>query len=210
MTIPLPVLLNVYRVAVRWANTTSSITAVNVMHFQALAAGSTPAALAALMWSHGTNAMFQPMATTTHATQFDIIPLDGVSPTTSYTDPGGTNWSGLGTSAPVPQVCALIKLQTAVRGRQNRGRIYIPHLAEGALNAGTIGASTGTTMGTAWTTFNTALQAGTPHAYEMVVASYDRTHSGAGAHENPVTNFIGENFTATQRRRQPGRKVSRH
>jgi hypothetical protein len=56
----------------------------------------------------------------------------------------------------------------------------------------------------------TGLANATPIGWNLGVASYARAHNGVGAAFHPITTVTVETFTATQRRRQPGRKVSRH
>lgn len=207
MTIPLPVIPNVFRVAFRWHNASNSQTAVNVMHF--LGAGATPLAsdLRTALVGNFSASMVIPCANTARVYQLDIIKLDGSAATVSYPvslplGASGGDWT--------PQVSVLVKIQTALRGRNNRGRIYLPMIAESAVAMGVFDPLILPTVQTAWDGFLTAMELATPTAWNPGVASYDRIHSGAGAHFTPITRYVVESFTATQRRRQPGRKVARH
>jgi hypothetical protein len=110
----------------------------------------------------------------------------------------------------VPQVAFLIKISTGLRGRNRRGRVYIPLAGENNILSGTLLTSPQTILSNAWDGWRVALAAQSPIAYAVGVASYDRAHGGAGAAFTPATLLACENYTATQRRRQPGRKVSRH
>jgi hypothetical protein len=65
-------------------------------------------------------------------------------------------------------------------------------------------------MQAGWTQFVAQLGAVSPIAFQLGVAAYDRAHNGAGAIFTPLSNITVETLTATQRRRQPGRKVARH
>jgi hypothetical protein len=140
----------------------------------------------------------------------NIIPLDGVSSTTSYSTGGASKWGGTGTGGFAPQVATLVKIQTGLRGRNRRGRVYLPATSDTVNQNGSIASATNTTMQTAWSAFLTSLGTATPYAFELGVASYDRAHGGAGAHFQPAVNCVVEALTASQRRRQPGRKVARH
>jgi hypothetical protein len=139
-----------------------------------------------------------------------IIPLDGVSSATDFTTDGTAKWSGANGTDSIPQVACLLKLQTGVRGRANRGRVYLPYVSEGATLSGIMTGSIVSSMQTAWTTFLGGVNTASPVGYELGVASYARAHGGTGAHFTPLTQLTVESFTATQRRRQPGRKVARH
>jgi hypothetical protein len=210
MPIPLPILPNTYRTTIHWHDSASTLNAVNVMHFQAQTTGGSEAGLHAVLLASASSAMFAGMVSTCQAVQFDIIHLDGTASTVSFPVTGGTAWGGHGSGEGVAQVSSLIKLQTGLRGRNHRGRVYIPFPAESLIQYGRLFDTEVTAATTAWATFTTAINTATPVAYELGVAAYDRAHVGAGAHFSPVTNVVCEGFTATQRRRQPGRKVSRH
>jgi hypothetical protein len=204
MTIPLPVIANTWRVAVGWHETITGQHAVNVMHFKDTLGGGTATGLQTTLNGHWTAAMVASQANLALADTLSIIALDGTASTVILPGPsvvGGTagDW--------IPQVSELVSLKTGVRGRANRGRIYLPFVAEGAVGNGVLMPATVAPLNTAWEAFRVAMQ--TAH-WSLVVASYDRAHSGAGAHENIVTTCLVETQTATQRRRQPGRKVARH
>src|SRR6185503_9051010 len=62
----------------------------------------------------------------------DITPLDGTS-VTRHIARGSSSWPvGESGAEIIPQACALVKLETAVRGRSYRGRIYIGAVGETA------------------------------------------------------------------------------
>lgn len=209
MTIPLPVLPNVYRVSLLWTDTAGGPPAVNVIHIAASTSGTGPGDAKGAL-DHAVNAsMFYVQPTTFEVYQYNIIPLDGHSSTTSLAPAVISNWRGQTAGGYAPQVCNLIKLQTGLRGRSNRGRIYLPHVCDSANSNGQVGSSALTSIQTAWSSFLTGLTTYAP-AFNLVVAAYDRDHGGASPHATTVTSVVAEQYTATQRRRQPGRKVARH
>jgi hypothetical protein len=134
----------------------------------------------------------------------DIIKLDGVSATQTFLAPGTSAWTGQQSGDFAPQVAALVKFQTGLRGRDNRGRMFIPFTAEDVTLGGALSAISQGLMQTAWDAFDAALLADTtsPGPYDFVVAAYDRVHLGAGAHATDITNIVVEPQTATIRRRQ--------
>jgi hypothetical protein len=132
----------------------------------------------------------------------DITPLDGTSATQSFTTGGGAAWSGSSGGEMIPQVAVLVKLQTSLRGRSNRGRVFLPMTAETAAGAGFVAGGEDVTITNAWTTFANALPADATTPADLVIASYDRRHAGAGAHATNVTAITCELALATQRRRQ--------
>jgi hypothetical protein len=204
MTIPLPVIPNVFRVALRWRNTVDGRTAVNVMHFQATPGPLTPDNVYTILNANWTSGMVAVVQFSSLVSAVDILPLDGTSATQTFS---GFGPSGSGSGDYVPQVSVIAKFSTGLRGRANRGRIFLPFVAEQFISNGAITQAEADSMTAAWATFRTNLI--TAHL-DPVVAAYDRVHSGAGAHASLITNIVVETFTATQRRRQPGRKVARH
>ena len=210
MTIPLPVLPDVYRVAFIWGLSPFSPTPVNVMHFKATNPGSHASDIAATLNRNVQALMWANQATGYGISTMSITPLDGTTATQQF-PATGTKWVGsAGSGDFAPQVATLVKLTTGHRGRSNRGRVYLPFTAESVTTGGSI---TGSGVGfaqTAWTAFINSLASDGTLPSQLVVAAYDRAHAGAAAHTNPVTSVLVETFAATQRRRQPGRKVARH
>src|SRR5262249_41995151 len=121
--------------------------------------------------------------------------LDGSSATQSFTTGGPAKWKGTETGEEViAQMAMLVKIQTALRGRSHRGRIYLPWVSEGSQTAGVIGPTIVAAAQTAWTAFIAAMN--TADA-EVGVASYKH------ASWQPCTVAAVESFGGTQRRRQP-------
>jgi hypothetical protein len=210
MTIPLPVIANTFRCAFEWTVFGGQKSPANVMHFTGAAPAATPSDLVGALESSVSAGMWSLVSSDASVTSLAITPLDGTSPTSTFNTSGGAKWAGSATGGNIPQVAAVVSLKTLLRGRENRGRVYLPLLGEGKVQGGIILATDATSTQNAWNTFRTSMAAASPHAFSFVVASYDRKHSGASAHATPVASVFVSTFTATQRRRQPGRKVARH
>jgi hypothetical protein len=131
----------------------------------------------------------------------DIIKLDGVSGVQSFPTGGPARWSGSGGGDVIPQVSNIIKLSTGFRGRNKRGRIYLPFASEAVVSSGGFDPGTCALVSAAWQDFQADLIAlgGAPF---QVVAAYDRRHNGAGAQANEVITYLCEQESGTQRRRQ--------
>lgn len=189
---PLPVIDNTYRVALRWRNTDTLTEAVNVMHF--VKTGSDPLDIVTTWDDHADGDMWSCMGTHTELYELDVTPLDGTSTTFPWPTPLTTDYKGQRTTnQPLPQVACVVKLVTLVRGRSYRGRVFLPFVDESETNAGRIDTDAQSTMQAAWVAFHTALEADGMH---LAIASYKLS---------VVTNvaaILVERDTATQRRRQ--------
>src|SRR5215467_1998334 len=206
---PLPVIPFTYRVALRWSESTSGQAAVNVMHFSAGLSGTSPGDLAAALNSHVSIDLWLGAVSTARVQTLDIIDLNSSTGATVSFTTVGTGWGGAGSGEFVPNVPALVKFKTGLRGRSRRGRIYLPFQGEANIHNGQITPSSIlTTANTAWVALQNGLQAGTP-AFSHVVASYHPTLVAGGDAIAPITSYAAELLTASMRRRQPGRKVAR-
>lgn len=184
----LPVIPDVYRVAFNWTGP-GGTHAVNVMHF--LKASTTAAAVASTIDANVTANMWNNVSLSASVTSLVVTPLDGTS--SSYTlTTTGAKWTGpQATSAYVPAAANVIKLQSTLRGRSNRGRIYLPFQSEGGM---TNGVNDNTALSqTAWNNFLTAM---TTAALQPVIASY------LHANQHVVSAYTVESAIGTQRRRQ--------
>lgn len=187
---PLPIIANTFRVAFNWTSATTGQHAINVMHFRTsvLNAGTLltliDASVAATMWNATTGLWA--------VTRLDCTPLDGSS-STQQAATTGAKWTGNGGALDfVPALAQVVSLRTGLRGRSNRGRVYLPAVTEALQTAGTLNFSLATQQ-TAWNTFATAMSVGTA---PLVIASY--LHATAAN----VTSQTPEAVCATQRRRQ--------
>ena len=187
---PLPVISNVYRVAMIWQDT-GGLRAQTVMHFRR--SSSTAQAVATAFDANVTANMWISLKSSTKVTELHVTPLDGSS-ATLIMPVTGAKWAGVGTSGDIiPAAAVVVSFRTALRGKSNRGRIYLPFVAEAALSSGTL-VSTDVTAGqTAWTNFIAAMNTATT---PPVVASYKNSTWV------DVVTAIYESVAGTQRRRQ--------
>lgn len=202
MPTPLPVIANTYRCALKWTESSSGQTAVNVIHMQANGSGTTATDCYNAMNGAVTAAMWDNAVLSASIGEVDITPLDGHSGTITFVTGSPAKWSGSAGGDWIPAVATLIKLSTPLRGRANRGRVFLPFTAEAIQANGLITTSGVTAITNAWVAFQTALVALSPTEWGLVVASYDRAHSGAGAHATGINAVQCERPTASQRRRQ--------
>ena len=182
----LPIITDVFRVAFNYTGTAGHAT--NVMHFRN--STDSPATIAADIDAKVTSTMWSFMPNTSKLDSVDITPLDGVTPTYTLT---GINQLGNTDGQPVPAVCAVLSLRTAVRGRSSRGRLYLPWVSENVMNAGVLDGTVQGVYAAAWDTFfESMITSGS----QIVVASYKL------ASAEDVINIIANPTVATQRRRQ--------
>ena len=188
---PLPEIANTYRVT--WNFTTSrGVTPRIVQHF--LCPGSNVDFVGAALVGAATDNMFNPMPQSFEPDTFDILPLDGVTPTRQFDlDPGLQMCQAAEEMSPAS--AALISLRTDQRGPQGRGRSYVGPVAEAEMANGQLSVGSKNAMQDAWADFLEALAALDPEVL-LVVASY--------AHEEsyPVQTLNFELPLGTQRRRQ--------
>src|SRR5215471_17254376 len=130
MTVPLPVINNTFRCTFRWVSSAVGVNAVNVIHVQALNPPLSPSQVYTVLNTFVTAAMWGTVGNSSSIANVDIIPLDGTSSTYTFATGSPAKWGGGSTGDVVPVQCTLIKLQTGLRGRNHRGRIYLPFLAE--------------------------------------------------------------------------------
>lgn len=189
---PLPIIGATTRVALNYIES-SGLTATNVIH---IAGADTPSDLAdviiAAVPSTG-SAMWGPMSSSARLSSLDLLPLDGATATYHRDLDTNAKWYGQGGGAPIPAACALVKLDTGVRGRSNRGRIYIPFVGESVFSSGLLDATAREDCENGWEAFRTALIG---DANALVVASYRNRDA------HPVTALSCLVKCATQRRRQ--------
>lgn len=193
----LPVIANVYRIALNWRHTSGQL-AVNVIHIHDESGTVTDsqlrtqldAAAGANMWSSASlNATVQDLA---------ITKLDGVTGTTHGVPATPSKWTGGNADPFQPQVAVVVKLTTGLRGRSHRGRVFVPFTVSAAVTDGNVNPTTAGNMGTAWSAFNTTLLAGANNL-DLVVASYKL------ATAQSVLNPIGVELVGGTQRRRNGR-----
>jgi hypothetical protein len=145
--------------------------------------------------------MWDSAVATSSITDVDITPLDGVTATQTFGTGSPSKWSGSAGGDFTPQNAAVIKLATGVRGRANRGRVFLPFTSEAANGNGLLTSTVANAVGAAWVAFVGSLVALSP-SWDLGVASYDRAHAGAGAHFTGVTALECERACGSQRKRQ--------
>jgi hypothetical protein len=185
---PLPVIPDIWRCALNWE--TSSQHAVNVIHVSDNVGTRDAADIAVTLdfcWQSG---QFEPVAAGAQITSYDLIKLDGTTATTTVPTSGP---SGGGGSEWIPAASALVSFQTGLRGRDHRGRMYLPFLAETKQNDGVISVTSGATYQGHWDAWVALLIA---QDLPLVVASYK------DAEATTVSAALVRFKAATQRRRQ--------
>lgn len=186
------VIANVFRVAFEWSNPTNGQKAANVMCFAK--PGGTSAALATALNAHATSSMWRTVNIGFSIGLLNILPLDGISPTTPFAVTGAqwkTNYAS--DNGYETQNACLVSLRSAVRGPKARGRVYLPFVDEVWSNAGSLDNTVIAAMQTAWNTFMTDMATA---LYPIVIAS--RKHLDY----NVATGLVVEGLAGTQRRRQ--------
>jgi hypothetical protein len=185
---PLPVITGVFRVAQTWT-VAGTPRAANVMHFSAPTL--TVVTLGTLLDAKVTSSMFGCVASQCQVKGWEIIPLDGTTPT--YIKNVTTARGGQGAGTGMPAVACVVSLRTGLRGPAGRGRVYLPWVSEDNFASGIIDAAAVSATLAGWNTFNTQMIAG---GATLGVASY--AHSSF----SPITSLSISTKAATQRRRQ--------
>jgi len=188
---PLPVIPGVYRLALLW--TTGAQDAVNVIHVGTNLGLLQAQVLADVIAAFNANqaSMFASVSLAAALEQVACTPLDG----TSGTVVAPCLAVGQAAGQYVPQSAVIVKLQTGLRGRLNRGRIFLPFTAESVQVNGAIPLLVATTIGNGWSLWNGAIDV-IPYNIALGVASYKN------ALFHPVIGNTCEIQTGTQRRRQ--------
>jgi hypothetical protein len=124
-------------------------------------------------------------------TSFDILPLDGTTPTSTWPFEGPGDFCN-GDNEFIPEAAAVISLKTSQRGPRGRGRVFIGPAGEANCLNGQLASDNASELQTAWSDFSAALL---PDGVALVVASY--------VHEDfhLVENISVSTGLATQRRR---------
>lgn len=186
---PLPVIADIFRTAIEWSNPNGLGHAANVMHISG--PGKTPTQLMTSLEARVAAGMWSWVDSASTIDQVVITPLDGTSATVTFNTSGGAKWTGgSGAATGVPQASGIIKLQTGIRGRSNRGRLFLPWVAENEQSNGIL--QDVTAVNTAWGNFANGL---VTDGFALGVASY--LHSNW----HQATNVSAENHLGTQRRR---------
>lgn len=124
------------------------------------------------------SAVFHSVTAGTTLAQANYTPLDGTSGAFSLT--GGLVGDG-GTNAAAAQTCEVLTIRTAVRGRQNRGRVYLPAFVEDDWDV--LGHISTTAIARVLAAVAVLTPALAGSGWEIGVGSY-------GPYKNPVTGLL--------------------
>jgi hypothetical protein len=179
-------------VAINWSLHAggSGPTATNVIHVYKAASGTN--AIAVAVDANVVQTMWGSVSDTFSVGNIVVTKLDGLSASYTFATGRPAKWKGNQTGDYIPQGAALVKLQTALRGRSYRGRVFTPFVAEGGQTAGQLTASNVTNTQNGWDAFHAAMTAA---GFTFVVASYKH------AIQNPVSTIFAEQPMATIRKR---------
>jgi hypothetical protein len=187
----LPVIADVYRCTVHWANVAGGqpVEALNVLHFRTTEHDEEEIStiLAANLAAHADEAL-RCLSVSFALRSIDVLPLDGSTATQTFSM-DGTN--GQGGSDYIPQGAVVVSLHTGIRGPKGRGRIYVGPCGEAEQNKGDLSGNAATTAA-GWNAIKTALDG---LELFLVVASY--VHGVA----NGVSSISCDTRLRTQRRR---------
>jgi len=187
----LPVIANVFRVTLEW-NTVNGVTPRNVMHFKDGSGAASVTGVLNTVKSHFQADQFLAMKDSYQITSVTGIKLDGSSGSVTVDSTAAANNTGGSTGAIIPAESAVIKLATGLRGRDNRGRVFVGPVTENSSEAGLLVESIRTAMTGAWVDFAIAM-AGDNIA--LGVASYRHTHW------NQVLDLVCRSRVGSTRRR---------
>ena len=188
---PLPVIENCYRLTWNF-QTDNGVTPRIVQHY--VCPSSNVDYVGAAIVAAQEDNMFNPMPQGFEPDTFDLLPLDGTTPTRVFDCQEFVQMCASAEECS-PASAAIISLRTDQRGPQGRGRSYVGPIAEAEMENGLLKVADINAMQTAWNAFLGTL-AGLDPEVLLVVASY--------VHEEayPVQNLVFEGVLGTQRRRQ--------
>lgn len=142
--------------------------------------------------SHLTDNMFKPCANVMALNSYDVIKLDGSSPTVHIAEVSPQT-GGTVSVQPIANSSVVVKLRTGIRGRSHRGRVFLPPTAEQAYSDGVIDTADAAAIQSGWASFITNMAS---DLAPLVVASYKL------ATASNVLNASTRIGTGTQRMRQ--------
>jgi len=187
---PLPVIADVFRCAFEWEHVGTNQSAVNVMHFSG--PGKTAANVQTALLAHVDARMFAPVRNSCDVKNATITPLDG-STASLVTGPMAGWVGGATTGDTIPGTSAVVSLRSALRGRSNRGRVFLPFISESAQADGLLVGGYITDLLAGWGAFATAMAAA---GIALGIASYKN------ANWHQATTVLIDTRCGTQRRRQ--------
>jgi hypothetical protein len=193
---PLPVIAGIYRVSVNQLIGDEPI--ANVLHFSATGSPTAAAVGAAFALGWGkTGGISALQSTQLLYKTWHVTPLDGSSIGADGDFSLANKQAGANVSAPVPvNSCLVLTLNTGLRGRSQRGRIYFAGIASSQVDSPAAHWAPGTLTAavTEWGVMVSHWASGTP-ALAPVVASYRL------ATANLVSGVVARRDFGTQRKR---------
>src|SRR6266576_425778 len=135
---PTPVIADVFRVTLNWKRGTER-PAANVLHFKAPTANETD--VFNTIDANVVRGMWALVSSAVGVESIDILPLDGTSASSRHSTGLPLKWTGEEPGGVIPNGCALVSLRTGLRGRSNRGRIYLPFVGESGQDDGALSAT---------------------------------------------------------------------
>lgn len=190
----LPVITNVYRVALNWTATGGQI-AANVIHIRDESGTITVPQLRTELDAAASVNMWWGTTINAKVTDIAITPLDGIHATSHGAPATTAKWTGKNGTTWAPALSILMKMGTGLRGRTHRGRTFLPFIEDAAVVDGIVDPTTVTGLTGAWQTFSDNLSGGA-HNLSLGVASYKL------AQFNIAVALDCEPVAGTQRRRQ--------
>lgn len=187
---PLPIITDTFRCALKWTGP-FGLHAVSVIHVYG--PGFDQAGIFAQLDGAVDQPMWNAVNVDTACVEVDVTPLDGLGATVSFLTGAPTKWQGHAAGDPVPAVACVVKHSTGLRGREYRGRTFLPFVGEDVQTAGTLDPTTVAVAQGDWTRFLADFQA---EGANLTVASYKLQL------QTIVLNSTVEIACGTQRRRQ--------
>lgn len=165
---PLPIIPDTFRVTFNW-NTAHGVTPRNVMHFRDPSHSATEVNVASVLDANVQANQWAGMCIDFHFDTYSIIKLDGLGATHVIPYAGsGTNNGGTGGDC-IPNGAAVVSFKTGLRGRRNRGRIFLGPIGEPAQADGLLTSTIQNDHQLGWDAFLSGMQTG---GIWPVVASY--------------------------------------
>lgn len=112
------------------------------------------------LWTNGTYGLETLYSTTTAMDTYSVIQLGPTMHEVQRVDTAVTLPGTAVTDEGANQLAILVSLRNVFSGARNRGRMYLPSPAEGAVAEGVLGSTEGTRVSTAIAAFFTGLRAG--------------------------------------------------
>lgn len=189
----LPVIADVYRCTLNWKATNSQLQPRNVIHISSPTATDAADLVTRLDDGlAGLSFVWDPIPSDWAVEQISVLKLDGSSSTIDVDVPHPDRWIGGSSGEWSPNTAGVIKLQTGLRGREHRGRIFLGPCAENKMVDGKLNPTTVGDMAGDWGTWTNYIAT---HGAALGVASYRH------ASWSQATNVVVRARVGSMRRR---------